>query len=186
MKGHTPLILASASAIRADILQRIGLQFDVIPAHINERQFAPLDAIGLAKAKAMAISQRYPNRWVIGADQICHLNGQVFHKPGTVENATKTLSQLQGQTHTLLTAAALAINSTCAWAGMDTVSLNMKPLSATDIHNYVRTDAPLNSCGAYCYEKNGQALFTWVSHPKESIQGLPLQQLVGAIQRHAR
>jgi len=185
MPGDTRLILASASAIRAEILRSIGIECDIIPAHINERKFAPLDAIGLAKEKAMVISQHYPNRWVIGADQICHMNGQVFHKPGTVENATHTLSQLQGKTHTLLTAAALVINTTCAWAGMDTVSLRMKPLSYSEIHNYIQTDTPLNSCGAYCYEKNGQALFTWVSHPKESIQGLPLHQLVAAIQHHA-
>ena len=186
MKGRTPLILASASAIRAEILRSIGIECDIIPAHINERKFAPLDAIGLAKEKAMFISQHYPNRWVIGADQICHMNGQVFHKPGTVENATHTLSQLQGKTHTLLTAAALVINTTCAWAGMDTVSLRMKPLSYSEIHNYIQTDTPLNSCGAYCYEKNGQALFTWVSHPKESSQGLPLHQLVEAIKRHTK
>ena len=108
------------------MLEWIGFNFEVIPANINERAFEPLDAIGLAEAKALAISKDHPNALVIGADQICHLNGVVFHKPGSIENAKTTLQQLQGKTHTLLTAAAIAINHTIQWSGIDEVTLSMR------------------------------------------------------------
>ena len=91
-----PIILASASSIRKQMLEQCGFNFEVIPANINERTFEPLDAIGLAEAKALAVSDKNPNALVIGADQVCHMNGQVFHKPGNIENAIATLLQLQG------------------------------------------------------------------------------------------
>ena len=166
------------------MLETIGLLFDTIPANIDERSFDPLDAIVLAKAKALKISKQYPNHWVIGADQICHLNGQVFHKPGTLENALKTLKKLEGNTHTLLTAVALAHNGTIVWADMDEVQLSMKPLSPSEISTYIHTEKPLQSCGAYTYEGAGKQLFSHVTHPAESIQGLPMEKLHNALKKH--
>ena len=176
-----PIILASASSIRKQMLEQSGFDFEVIPANINERAFEQLDAIGLAEAKALFISKDHPNALVIGADQICHLNGVVFHKPGNIENAKTTLQQLQGKTHTLLTAAAIAINHTIVWSGMDEVQLKMKSLSDNEIVDYVKTEAPIHSCGAYKFESIGRQLFISVSHPPESIQGLPLSKLISAI-----
>ena len=175
---HPPLILASQSAIRAAILQQHGIKFDIIPADIDERTFDDLDAPGLAKAKALHISAKYPNHWVIGADQICHFNGTVFHKPVTIDNAIHTLQQLEGNTHTLLTAACTAHNNVIIWEGLDNIQLTMHKLSLNKIKAYIAKDMPLQSCGAYCYEKNGKKLFSHVTHPSESIQGLPLKQLL--------
>ena len=175
---HPPLILASQSAIRAAILQQHGIKFDIIPADIDERTFDDLDALALAKAKALHISAKYPNHWVIGADQICHFNGTVFHKPVTIDNAIHTLQQLEGNTHTLLTAACTAHNNVIIWEGLDNIQLTMHKLSLNKIKAYIAKDMPLQSCGAYCYEKNGKKLFSHVTHPSESIQGLPLKQLL--------
>ena len=133
-----PIILASASEIRKQLLLNHGLNFEVIPANIDERKFEPLDATGLANAKALAISQSHPSAIVIGADQICHMNGHVFHKPGSVKNAIKTLQQLQGQTHVLLTAAAIAINHQVQWSALDEIRLTMRDLSTNEIENYVK------------------------------------------------
>ncbi|RAP24808.1 septum formation protein Maf [Candidatus Marinamargulisbacteria bacterium SCGC AG-343-K17] len=176
--AHIPLILASKSAIRQQILKDRGLTFETIPANIDERSFKALDAIGIAKEKALKISKSYPKHWVIGADQVCHLNGHVFHKPNTIKNAIKTLQQLEGKTHTLLTAACIAHNNVIIWEGIDKIELTMKPLSTKEIETYVNNDQPLQSCGAYCYEGLGKNLFSFVSHPAESIQGLPLNQLL--------
>ncbi|MGC6367559.1 MAG: Maf family protein [Candidatus Marinamargulisbacteria bacterium] len=176
-----PIILASASSIRKQILEQYGFDFEVIPANINERTFEPLDATGLANAKALAISQSHPNAIVIGADQICHMNGRVFHKPGSVKNAIKTLQQLQGQTHVLLTAATIAINNQIKWSGLDEIHLTMRVLSTNEIENYINIDGPIHSCGAYKFESLGQTLFESVTHPSESIQGLPTKKLIPAI-----
>ena len=178
------LILASQSAIRKKILQNHGLTFETIPANISERDFGKLDAIGLAKAKALKISKSYPEHWVIGADQICHLEENVFHKPNSIENAILTLKKLEGKTHTLLTAACIAHNNDIIWEGLDQILLTMRPLSDKEIKAYVLKDMPLQSCGAYCYEKEGKTLFTHVTHPTESVQGLPLKQLLKELLKH--
>jgi septum formation protein len=183
---HPPLILASQSNIRAAILQEHGIRFDIVPANIDERTFDDLDASGIAKAKALHISDKYPNHWVIGADQICHLNGIVFHKPVTIENAIKTLQQFEGKSHTLLTAACIALDNAIIWETTEEIKLTMKPLSIEQIRAYVSKDMPLQSCGAYCYEKKGQTLFRSVSHPTESIQGLPIQQLLAFLKTYQR
>ena len=166
------------------MLEQCGFNFEVIPANINERTFEPLDAIGLAEAKALAVSHKNLNALVIGADQVCHMNGQVFHKPGNIENAIATLQQLQGKSHTLLTAAAIAINHDIKWSGIDEVTLSMRTLSINEIEDYVRKENPIHSCGSYTFESLGKTLFKSVSHPPESIQGLPLDALTLAIKDH--
>lgn len=177
------LILASSSVIRKTLLENITINFDVIPAHLNERDYPPLNALKLAKAKALKISQKYPIHWIIGADQICHLNGHVFHKPQTIENAIKTLTQLNGEAHELITAVTLANKNEIKWHWVETIKMQMKQLSTETIKNYVATDHPLHSCGAYYYEQHGKQLFQAVSHDSTSIQGLPLQPLNNALKK---
>ena len=142
MSSVRSLILASSSVIRKTLLENITINFDVIPAHLNERDYPPLNALKLAKAKALKISQKYPIHWIIGADQICHLNGHVFHKPQTIENAIKTLTQLNGETHELITAVTLANKNEIKWHWVETIKMQMKQLSTETIKNYVATDHP--------------------------------------------
>ncbi|MEK9728078.1 MAG: Maf family nucleotide pyrophosphatase [Candidatus Margulisiibacteriota bacterium] len=172
-----PLILASSSSIRQTLLKKITPDFTIIPAHINERMYPPLAALELAKAKALHVSKNYPEHWVIGADQICHLNYKVFHKPETIENAIKTLMQLNGQTHTLKTAVSIAHNNKILWSLCENIELTMKSLTNDEITHYINRDLPLNSCGAYKYESLGKTLFKSVSHDSTAIQGLPLKPL---------
>ena len=180
------LILASGSSIRKELLTKAGVQFECIPSNINEDLFDPLDATERAIQKAMAVSKQYNNAWVIGADQICHLNGEVFHKPLTKPNAIQTLKKLSGNTHTLLTAVAMVLNGIKHWSHLETIQLKMKPLSIKTIVDYVDTDNPIYSCGAYQYEANGHALFETVSHSSDAIQGLPLEPLMKHICHHIR
>ncbi len=181
MVNNQRLILASGSKIREKLLAKITQNFDVKPAHINERDYPPLNALDLAKAKALHISKIYPSDWIIGADQICHLNGQVFHKPKSNENAIKTLTSLNGKTHQLITAVTLANDHEIKWELIETCHMQMKPLSTKEIHDYVRKDTPIHSCGAYYYEQNGSQLFESVSHESTMIQGLPLIPLKKAL-----
>ena len=176
-----PIILASASTARKALLDDVGIQTIVIPFDGDEATEGPLDALGRAQKKARAVSHEHRDHWVIGADQICHLNGTVFHQPKTVSNAIAALMQLQGATHELMTSVALFKGGACVWHDTHTVSLTMKPLSLATITHYVYTDRPLNSCGAYRFESMGIHLFESVSHDKATIQGLPIVALVNAL-----
>ena len=178
-----PIILASGSSIRKTLLQTITTNFKVIPASINERDYPSLAALELAEAKALSVSKKHPHHWVIGADQICHLNDQVFHKPKTIENAIKTLTQLNGQTHTLKTAVCIAYNNQILWSLCENVQLTMNHLTKNDIINYVNKDVPLESCGSYKYELMGKNLFKSVSHDAHTIQGLPTNKLKLALKQ---
>jgi septum formation protein len=75
----------------------------------------------------------------------------------------------------------MAHNNTILWETTEEIKLTMNPLSKEQIRAYVLSDMPLQSCGAYCYEKEGKNLFAHVTHPPESIQGLPLKQLLKVI-----
>ena len=178
-----PLILASGSSIRKALLQTITPHFKVIPASINERGYPPLAALELAEAKALDVSKKHPHHWVIGADQICHLNDHVFHKPKTIKNAIKTLNLLNGQTHTLKTAVCIACDNKIMWSLCENVQLTMNHLTKNDIINYVNKDVPLESCGSYKYELMGKNLFTSVSHDAHTIQGLPTNKLQLALKQ---
>jgi septum formation protein len=177
------LVLASGSSIRKELLNKITPHFKVLKASINERDYPPLAALELAEAKALAVSQQLPNNWVIGADQICHLNDQVFHKPKTIKNAIKTLEELKGHTHILKTAICIAHNNKIMWSLCETVQLCMKQLTTNQIIDYVNKDLPLDSCGSYKYESMGKTLFKSVSHDADTIQGLPINKLQLALKK---
>ena len=177
------LILASGSSIRKTLLKTITPNFKVIPASINERDYPSLAARELAEAKALSVSKKHPHHWVIGADQICHLNEYVFHKPETIENAVKTLTQLNGKTHSLKTAVCIACNNEILWSLCENVQLTMNHLKSNEIIDYVNKDIPLESCGAYKYELMGKTLFKSVSHDAQTIQGLPTSKLNLALKK---
>ena len=178
-----PLILASGSSIRKTLLQTITTSFTIITASINERDHPPLAALELAKTKALDVSKKHPQHWVIGADQICHSNDQIFYKPKIIENAIKTLEQLNGQTHILKTAVCIAYNNKIMWSLCEDVQLTMNHLSNNEIIDYVNKNLPLDSCGSYKYELIGKTLFKSVSHDADTIQGLPTIKLQAALKQ---
>ncbi|MDV2986275.1 UNVERIFIED_CONTAM: Maf family protein [Methylobacteriaceae bacterium AG10] len=110
-----PLLLASASATRRDLLTGAGLPVETAPARIDERALeaeggalAPAElARRLARAKAAEVTARHPGRIVIGADQVLECEGRIFHKPADLEAARTHLARLQGRTHALHSAVAI-------------------------------------------------------------------------------
>lgn len=192
MKQHAPLILASGSAIRQQMLKAVGLTFSVVPSGVDEEAvkhahtglpIAQL-ALTLATAKAMAVSRQNPDAFIIGADQLCALGDHIFDKPGSHKNAEAQLAQLAGKTHTQHCGVALVHGSDSVWEHHAVAALSMRPLTAEQIHAYVAADAPLASCGAYLFESLGRHLFTQVSGDHDVIQGLPLVALLTAL--HAK
>jgi len=186
-----PLILASASKIRSEILKKAGIEFSVVISDINEEKLKNKIinksiteiAITLASEKAFNVSKNNPNSYVIGADQICNLNNKIFSKPNTIDNAIKQLKQLSGKTHKQTSGISLYFNSKLIWSFFEEAELTMHKLEEKEIIKYLEIDKPFNSCGSYKYESLGVHLFSKVEGNNETIQGLPIIELLNQLKK---
>lgn len=182
----TPIILASQSKVRAQMLLDAGLEFEIRPSPYDEElhkatlsYLTPKEtSLALAKGKAHVVSHHYAQHYVIGADQICAMDDVIFDKPHTFERAKETLQRLNGTTHYQHSGACVFLGGTCIWEEVETVELTMKHLTDTEIEEYIAQDTPLSACGAYRYEAGGHKLFTHVNGSAPAIKGLPLNSLL--------
>ncbi len=173
------LILASSSIHRKKQLKEIGIEFSAVPPLFDEDQEKTKDlpwpelCLLLAQKKAESLKTKYPNAAIIGSDQMLIFENQMYNKPKSIKEAHERLSQLQGQTHTLITSLYIW-TAKKKFSHLDTTHLTMKPLNSDEIDEYIRLDQPIGCAGAYKYELNGKSLFQKVaSQDKTSIIGLP-------------
>lgn len=185
------VVLASASRVRATLLRQAGLDFQVMPADVDEsvtkRDMAGADPMEIAEALAMikARAVACPGALVVGADQMLVCDGSLFDKPRDRNEARGHLRRLSGRTHHLCTAAAIVLDGEVLWRHTERPELVMRPLGEAFIERYldaVGGDALL-SVGAYQLEGRGAQLFERVSGDFFSILGLPLLPLL-AFLRH--
>lgn len=182
-----PLILASTSKYRGELLRQLGWPFEAVAPGVDEDKvktsnIAPLDlAKTLAGFKAQAVFARYPQACVIGSDQVCSLGDLILSKPGSKEKATEQLSRMQGQTHELITAVSV-ISPKGEETFVNCTKLHMRKLTLREIHHYVNTDLPLDCAGSYKLESSGIKLFEKIEMDDHtSIIGLPLIQLTSTL-----
>lgn len=188
---HAPLILASGSTIRQQMLKAVGLHFSVVPSGLDETALKAQHAEAtppelariLARAKALSVSRHDPEAFTIGADQLCVHRGQYVSKPGSHDRAEAQLALLSGELHAQHAAVVLTRGDTVLWEYADVAQLTLRTLSPADIHAYVAADSPLSSCGSYLFEKLGRHLFAKVQGDHDVIQGLPLVPLLGELHR---
>lgn len=185
-----PIVLASTSPYRRQLLERLRIPFEVARPSFDERAPLPPEVRGveatatyLARMKALSVGR--PDAWVIGSDQICALGDRVLHKPGSVENAQQQLWELQGRAHRLVTAIAVVAPHGTIEA-RDVHTLHMRRLDRATIAAYVAADSPLDCAGSYRIEGRGIALFERIEADPESaddtaIVGLPLWLTVRAL-----
>lgn len=189
---HAPLVLASGSTIRQQMLKAVGLTFSVVPSGVDEdllkKNLAnvsiPELALALATAKTLAVSAQHPDAYIIGADQLCVHQGNILSKPGSYERAEAQLASLAGSTHEQHSGVVIAKGAKMIWQYHAMATLTVKPLSASEIHHYIAKDAPLSSCGAYKFEAMGRHLFSEVVGDHDVIQGMPLVPLLNALHTH--
>lgn len=180
------LILASGSEIRAKLLRNAGVEFEVITARVDEDMLKramlaegaqPRDiADALAEAKAGKIAAKYPNRLVVGCDQVLECEERLFSKPGNIEEVQTQLKALRGKTHQLLSALVVFHESIPVWRHIGVVRLHMRNFSDDYLDDYVARnwESIRWSVGGYKLEEEGVRLFHRVDGDYFNVLGLPL------------
>jgi len=174
----SPLLLASTSPYRRELLQRLRLPFDCARPQVDESPRpgeAPASlAARLAVAKATEVAARHPGRWVIGSDQVADLGGQPLGKPGTVAAARAQLAAMSGQAVRFHTALCVARDEQRLEGG-DVTTVRFRHLDAGEIARYVDAEQPLDCAGSFKCEGLGIALFEAIDNQDPSaLVGLPL------------
>jgi len=180
-----PLVLASSSQIRKEIISKYDVPFICDNPSINEDELKENSTLSdpvklsyfLAEAKAKSLSSKYRENVILGCDQICILNNDIFEKPLSTNKAIENLKILSGNIHQLVGSYVFVKNNVVISDYTATCTLTMKNLTDAEIVNYVELDSPLNSCASYKFEENGYKLHKEVIGSLEAINGLPFEQL---------
>lgn len=178
------IILASSSPYRRELLAKLGLTFQWQSPDIDERP-SPGESpealvIRLAQEKARAIARTHDDALIIASDQVAVLNGQILGKPGNHANAVKQLNAASGQPVKFLTSLAL-LNSHSGGIQIEVVpfTVHFRPLTASEIENYLQKEQPYNCAGSFKSEALGIALFDRLEgDDPNTLIGLPLIRLI--------
>jgi septum formation protein len=180
MTARPPLILASTSRYRRELLARLRLPFDVVSPEVDETprpgESPAALAARLAQAKAAAVAALHPHAVVIGSDQVAELDGQPIGKPGTHERAVQQLRSMRGRSVVFHTAVAVQRAATgYAGAALAPVTVRFRSLSDAEIEHYLRAEQPYDCAGSAKCETLGIALLEAIeSDDPTALVGLPL------------
>lgn len=190
LQEKSPIILASGSHARQQMLKNAGITYEAIPADIDENKILSAMrseaadvsqiALELAKAKALHVSTLKPGAYTIGSDQILECEGQLFQKARTKDEAREKLKTLSGNTHTLISSVVVSKESKMIWSHTDTVKLTMHNLDDQFIEEYIESagDDIFNCVGAYAFENHGAWLFSSIDGNYFTILGMPFLPLL--------
>ena len=183
------IILASKSKVRKKILEENGINCVVEPANIDEDlvkdsliKEGALPAIvskNLAELKANKISQKKNGELVLGADSIIDLNNKIISKPSNRNEALAILKKLSGKKHHLISSVCISKNGSMIWNYTDKAELTMKQMSTNELKLYLSKirDEELYAYNVYQIEGEGRSLFSKIEGDKDTIMGLPIQQI---------
>jgi septum formation protein len=189
MQPNKPqIILASASPRREQLLHEMGLRFMVVRPEGVEEEIAgaapDVLAIHNAQRKARAVAGRHPDAMVIGADTIVVLDGKVFGKPRDLADALRTLEQLAGHPHEVITGVCLlyrALDTELTFA--DTTRVWMRSLTRAQIGDYLNKINPLDKAGAYAIQEHGEGIVERIEGSYSNVMGLPTERLRATFER---
>ena len=185
-KTKKKIILASGSRIRRQLLEGVGLQFQVINSNVDEdllkkelhgRPFRE-QVVRLASEKSFTVSMDNLDAFVIGSDNMCTIDDEIFDKPIDHEDAINHLSSLSGKKHLQNNGISIHHEGREIWSNFDVTELEMKKLSLQEIEDYLNLDKPYSACGCYHFEANGKGLFKSIIGLESTVMGLAMEQLV--------
>jgi septum formation protein len=177
-----PVILASVSPRRSELLRQLGLEFKVIASEVSEVHHEQLTAGEVAQInayrKARAVAKRFPDALVISADTLVHMETIVLGKPSSLEEAYLMLERLQGRTHNVITAICLLnLRNHRQRMFAETTAVTFRPLDAVQIRRYLARVNPLDKAGAYAIQEEGASIIEGISGSYTNVVGLPVERL---------
>jgi septum formation protein len=182
------IVLASASPRRRELLQQIGVVFEVIPAHIDETpgpHESPAEYTRrMAREKALAVAGRQScGRPVLGADTSVIIDGEILGKPDSPEQAAAMLRRLSGRTHQVLSAVAVVAGEHGVLEALSVSQVTFAPLDQTWIAQYVRTGDPMDKAGAYGVQGMAGEKISRIEGSFYGVMGLPLYETAELLRR---
>lgn len=185
----SPLVLASASPRRRELLAGLGLVFEVVVADVVEHEDPTLDPrVMVARNSALKadhVAARRPQAWVLGADTTVFIDGHALNKPADLAEAQAMLRRLSGRAHTVFTGVALRHSSRGVREDFGVASeVVFRPLSDADIEAYLARVHVLDKAGAYAIQEHGEMLVAERRGSLTNIVGLPVDEVADALRRH--
>ena len=187
------IILASKSGVRKKILDKHNIENEVIISNVDENEIKesllsegadPLSiSKNLAEIKSIKVSNKNPNRYVLGADSVISLNKELINKPNSRKEAFTILKKLNNSKHYLISSVCIAKNGAMVWNHTDSSELKMKNLNDNELSTYLNKieTKTLMAYGVYQIEADGLELFEYVKGDKDSIMGLPIKEIINYI-----
>ena len=190
------IILASKSGVRKDILDKYNVENEVMISNVDEDEIKqsllseganPLEiSKNLAEIKSIKISNKVPDRLVLGADSVISLNNELINKPNSRKDAFEILKKLNNSKHYLISSVCISKNGSMVWNHSDTSELKMKNLTHVELDTYLAKieTKTLLAYGVYQVEANGLGLFEYIKGDKDSIMGLPIKDIINYINQY--
>jgi septum formation protein len=183
-----PFILASASPRRQELLHSAGLKFKVIPAHVNEdyrEGESPREHVQrLAHNKVLAIAEKYPDAWVLGADTIVVIDDMILGKPKSKAQAKGMLERLSGRVHKVFTGFTIACVAAKTYKTKAIQSaVQFKVITPEEMDWYVSCDEPYDKAGGYAVQGKGAYFIKSIRGSYTNVIGLPLCEVLEELKK---
>jgi len=185
-----PLILASASPRRSDLLRQLRVEFKVVPADLPEIHHEQLTARELcqinAYRKARFVAKKAPDALVLAADTLVYLHSMLFGKPGDIQEAYQMLRRLEGRSHQVVTGICLLhLRGHRQAVFAETTTVAFKPLDEAAIARYLSRVNPLDKAGAYAIQEHGDLIVKEITGSYSNVVGLPMERLAAELKSWA-
>ena len=177
-----PVVLASSSPRRSELLRRAGVEFEVIPSPAEEVHDASMPPAALcelnATLKAEAIAELHPDDIVIGSDTLVFIDSTPLGKPADLDAARAMLKRLAGRSHQVRTGVCVIFPDGTRCVFHETTDVVFLPLDEVAIENYLSKVNPLDKAGAYGIQEHGDLIIERIDGSFENVMGLPVQRLL--------